>query len=435
MRTNIAEKILKEAKNQGATSAELMLIQTKGLKVTVRMGEVDIIEHASEKDFSVTVYLDQKTGTASSSEISENAIKTTVKKAINIASFTQNDPCNGLAEKELLAFDYPNLNLSHPWKISPERAVELATQCEAIGLAKNKRIKNSEGATVSTQASQCVYANSHGFLGQYKTTRHGMNCMLIAEDAHMMQRDYDYTVARDVDDLVNIEALATNAAKRTVNRLGAKKINTCQVPVIFEASLARGLLSTFVCAISGSALYRKSSFLLDHLNKKVFPECINITENPHLPKALGSSPFDSEGVTTKQREIVNNGVLQSYVLGSYSARKLGLQTTGNADGVHNLIINSTHGKLTDLYQLVNTGLLVTELIGQGVNLITGDYSRGAFGYWIENGEIKYPVQEITIAGNLKDMFLNLKASSGDIDSRGNIQSGSLLIDNMTVAGN
>lgn len=432
--STLCESVLTRAKRQGATSCEADISHDEGFNVQVRMGDVETLEHHIEQSLSITVYIDHKTGVASTTDLSEEAINKTIEKAASIASFTQDDPYAGLAEKTLMAQEIPDLDLYHPWQIEPADAIDIATRCEKAGLESDKRITNSEGASLSTNRSTSVYANSHGFLGAYQKSSHSINCMLIAKENGNMQRDYDYTYARDKNDLVDPNAIARNAAKRTVDRLGAKKIATTKAPIIYHHELAVGLVGNLFRAISGGSLYRKSSFLLDHLDKKIFPDWMQITQRPHLKKGIASRPFDAEGVTTVDREFIKDGVLKSYLLSSYSARKLGLTSTGNAGGIQNMEIATSGLSFEELLQKMGTGLLVTELIGQGVNIITGDYSRGAFGYWVENGEIQYPVEGITIAGNLKDMFSNMVAMSDDIDIRSGIRSGSILLDEMMIAG-
>lgn len=430
----LANKILKQATECGATGADVGISKETGFAISVRMGEVETIEHHQDKGISLTVYVGKKTGNASTSDFSEDAIRSTVEKAYSIAKYTQDDDCAGLADKELMATKFPDLDLYHPWKISPEHAVELAKECENTARKQDKRIHNSEGASVSTYETQYVYANTHGFIGNMHTTRHSMDITLLAKEKNRMERDYDYTVARDANGLLDINSLAKQAANKTVRRLNARKLKTQHVPIIFEAKLARGLLGHFVSAISGGNLYRKSSFLLDQIEKPIFPEFITIEQKPFLKKGLGSAAFDDEGVQTVKRKFIDNGILKSYVLGSYSARKLGLQSTGNAGGVYNLFVNTSDKDFNQLLKEMDTGLLVTELIGQGVNIVTGDYSRGAFGYWVEKGEIQYPVHEITIAGNLKKMYQGIKAIGNDVDHRGNVHTGSILIDNIIIAG-
>lgn len=431
---NVIEDILKEAAQQGASSAEVDIGLNKGFSVTSRMGDVESVEYNQDKIIDITVYFGQRTGSASLSDLRKDAIHSAVQAACNIARFGDKDEYAGLAEKSLLAFNYPELNLYYPWDITVEQAIELTRQCESMALSKDKRIKNSEGASLSTTAGWHAYGNSHGFIGVYGATRHDISCSLIAQKEDEMQRDYNYTISCDPQLLHSIEWIANTAAEKTVRRLGAKRLTTRKVPVIFAAEEARGLLGHFVAAISGGNLYRKSSFLLDHLEKMVFPAHIQIDERPHLEKSLGSAPFDENGIATRSNIFIENGVLKNYCLGVYSARKLGMQTTGNAGGVHNLFINTGNKDLPALLKKMDTGLLVTDLMGQGVNLVTGDYSRGATGFWVEGGNIQYPVEEITIAGNLRDIYANLVEVGADVDRRGNIQTGSILIESMTIAG-
>ncbi len=431
---NIAADILKEAAKQGASDAEVDIGLNKGFSVTSRLGDVESVEYNRDKIIDITVYFGQRTGAASLSDLRMDAIQAAVQAACNIARFGDKDIYAGLAEKELLAFNYPELTLSFPWDVSVEQAIELTKQCEGIALSKDKRIKNSEGASLSTTAGWHVYANSRGFIGMYGATRHDVSCALIAEDKDKMQQDYSYTVSCDPTLLESIEWVAKTAAERTVRRLGAKRLSTRKVPVIFVAEEARGLLGHFVSAISGGSLYRKSSFLLDCLDKPIFPSHIQIDERPHLLKSLGSAPFDENGVATRPNVFIEQGILRNYCLSVYSARKLGMQSTGNAGGVHNLFINTGKKDLPALLKTMDTGLLVTDLMGQGINLVTGDYSRGATGFWVEGGEIQYPVEEITIAGNLRDMYAGIIEVGADVDKRGNIQTGSILIENMMVAG-
>lgn len=431
----IANDILNHAKQGGATSCEANVSDGFGLNVTVRQNAVETIEHNRDKGLSVTVYIGQKRGNASTSDFSPQAINDTVAAALSIARHTAEDDCAGLAEINLLATTFPNLDLYHPWHLPVEQAIELAQRCEAEALAVDKRITNSEGASVSVGASQFVYANSLGFMAGYPVSRHSISCAVIASEADMMQRDYWFSVARDAHDLDEVEAVGKKAGMRTVARLGAKKLSTCEVPVLFEASLASSLIGHMVSAISGGSLYRKSSFLLDSIGQQIFPSDIQLRELPHLPKGLASCVFDEEGVATKERSIIENGVVQGYFLGSYSARKLGLHSTGNAGGNHNLILTSAEPlSFKALLKKMNRGLLVTELLGHGVNGVTGDYSRGAMGFWVENGEISYPVEEITIAGNLKTMLKGIVGVGSDVIIRGSKQCGSILIDRMMIAG-
>jgi PmbA protein len=426
--------ILQETTKQGATSAEVGVGANKGYTVTVRKGEPESIEYHQDKIIDITVYIGQRAGSASISDLRSDAIRAAVQAACNIARYADEDPFSGLAEKNELAFNYPKLDLAYPWSITVPQAIEIAQTCEAIALSEDKRITNSEGVTLTTSHAWTAYGNTQGFVGVYPMTRHEISCLLIAMQGDEMQRDYSYSIASDPELLASIQHIAKEAASRAVKRLGAKKLSTRNVPVIFAAEEARGFLGHFVAAISGGNLYRKSSFLLDHLGKSIFPSHITLDERPHLPKALGSLPFDDNGVATRAKDFVRDGILQSYCLGVYSARKLGMQTTGNAGGVHNLFVSTGKKNLTELLKTMDKGLLVTELMGQGVNLITGDYSRGASGFWVEKGEIQYPVEEITIAGNLKEMYQHIVEVGADVDNRGNIQTGSILVENMIVAG-
>ncbi len=431
----IAHDILGYAKNGGASACEASVSDGCGLNVTVRQGAVETIEHARDKGLSVTVYIGQKRGHASTSDFSPQAIRDTVAAALSIARYTAADNCAGLADAELLATSFPDLGLYHPWELSVEQAIELAQGCEAAALAADKRITNSEGATISINISRFVYANSYGFLGGYPLSRHSISCAVIATEHDNMQRDYWYSVARDAADLESVYDVGKKAGMRSIARLGAKKIATCEVPVLFEAPIASSLIGHFTQAVSGASLYRKSSFLLDSMGKQIFSPDIQIRELPHIRKGLASCAFDDEGVATHERNVVENGIVQGYFLGSYSARKLGLRTTGNAGGNHNLVLeNATPLPFSDLLKKMDKGLLVTELLGHGVNGVTGDYSRGATGFWVENGELCYPVEEITIAGNLKEMLRGIVGVGSDRIVRGSKQCGSLLIERMTVAG-
>ena len=430
----LVSEALAEAKQQGASSAEANVSINHGLSATVRLGEVETVEHNRDQGLALTLFFGKKSGSASTSDLSPNALRECVRAAATIARYTAADEFSGLADPDQLARDLPDLDLYHPWNPGVERAIELAKACEDAARAADARIANSEGASVSTHESLDVYANSLGFIGATATTRHGISCAVIGEDDPGMQRDYWYASARDPADLDTPESIGRQAALRTVRRLGGRKLATRKTPVIYEAPVATSLLSHFVSAIRGSSLYRRSSFLLDHLGQPVFAPAIRIHEQPFLKKALGSAPFDNDGVAPANRDLVRDGILQGYVLDVYSARKLGLRSTGNAGGVHNLTIQPGDKDLAGLLKQMNTGFLVTELIGFGINGVTGDYSRGAAGFWVENGEIQYPVEEITIAGNLKDMYRGIVAVGNDVDARGNIRSGSILIESMTLAG-
>jgi PmbA protein len=425
---------LKEAKRSGASASEAAASLSQGLSVTVRMGDIETVEHTRDRGLAVTVYLGERIGSASTSDYSEISVRQTVEAACSIARFTEEDSCNGLADPDRLASEFPDLDLYHPWLLSVDEGKEIAHACEQAALDYDVRIENSEGSAVDSYQGCEQYGNSHGFIGESRKTRHGISCSVIGQTNESKQRDYWFSTSRKRDDLEDASAIGRTAAARTVRRLGARKLTTCQVPVLFEAPVASSLLSHFVSAISGGALYRKASFLLDHLGKPIFPDFVRIHEQPLLPRAMGSTAFDTEGVTTKARNIVADGVLEGYVLGSYSARRLGLKTTGNAGGVHNLTIDPGDENLPKLIRRLGQGLLVTELIGFGVNSVTGDYSRGAAGFWVEDGEIQYPVEEVTIAGNLKEMFQSITAIGCDVDTRGNIRCGSILVDGLTVAG-
>ncbi len=433
---------LDEARRRGAAAAEASASAEAGLSATVRLGEVETVEHNRDKGLGVTVYFPAgpggdglRKGSASTTDFSEAAVRATVQAACDIAGFTAPDPHAGLAERARLApMPPPDLELYHPWALTPEHAIDLALECEGAARGADARISNSEGATVSSHAGYRTYGTSDGFLAGYPSSRHGLSCAVIARGAQGMQRDHWYTVARDPQWLEAAEAVGRRAAERTLARLDGRRLSTRRVPVLFAPDVATGLLGHFVAAVSGSSLYREASFLLDALGQRVFAEHVRVRERPHLPGALGSAPFDGEGVATGERELVEAGVLQGYVLDSYAGRRLGLPTTGNAGGVHNLCIEPRTLSVPALLREMGSGLLVTELMGQGVNIVTGDYSRGAAGFWVENGAIRHPVEEVTIAGNLRDMFAHLVAGGDDVDTRGNLRSGSLLVESMTVAG-
>lgn len=425
---------LDEAKRAGATQAEVGLSVDTGLSVTARLGEVETLEYQRDRGMGVTVYRGQRKGAASTSDLSERAIRETVSKALSIATFTAEDEAAGLPDPDTLARDIPELDLDHPWDIAPEAARDLAVKCEAAALAIDKRIGNSEGATLSTHRGVRAFGNSLGFVGGFESTVHSLSCVVIAQDNGEMQRDYWYSSVRDWRELDEARSIGERAAQRALRRLNARKIATTSAPVLFVPELARGLIGHFVGAVRGGSQYRRSSFLLDAAGQQIFPSWMQISERPHLRKALGSAPFDSEGVATRDRELVQDGVLTGYVLSTYSARKLGLKTTGNAGGTHNLIVKAGSEDLAALMRRMQRGLVVTELMGQGVNGVTGDYSRGAAGFWVEGGEIAYPVHEITIAGNLKQMYRDIAAIGSDVDARGGIRIGSLLLSSMTIAG-
>ncbi len=432
---SIIENALVDARTRGATQAEAAVSQDTGLSVGVRLGEVETLEHQRDRSMGITVYFGKRKGSASTADFSPDAVRATVAKACSIARFTAEDACAGLADAELMAKAPPDLDLAHPWDVSADEAIEIARACEAAALAYDARINNSEGASLSTHRGLHVYGNTHGFVGGYPTTSHSLSCVVLAGSGDEMQRDYWYTSSRDWRELDGGEAVGRESARRTVMRLNPRKLGTRRAPILFAPEVARGFIGHFIAAIRGSSQYRESSFLLHAAGKQVFPAGISIAERPHLPKALASAPFDEEGVATTDRELVENGVLTGYVLSSYSARKLGLKTTGNAGGTHNLIVAPTvSGGAQKLLSMMGTGLLVTELMGQGVNTVTGDYSRGAAGFWVENGVIEYPVAEITIAGNLAAMMQGVAAVGDDIDVRGGVRMGSLLLDAMTIAG-
>jgi PmbA protein len=431
---SIASDVLHHAAAQGASSAEVEVSEGFGQAVTVRHGAVETIEYNRDKGIGVTVYVGRQKGHASSADFSPAALEDTVRAALSIARYTAADECAGLADPDLLARDPEDLDLHHPWPIDVETAIEMARNCEAAALAVDPRIGNSEGASVHTQESQFVYANSLGFMGGFPASRHSVSCSVVAGTGDDKQRDDWYSIARVPEALESPESVGRRAGERCVARLGSRKIPTTQVPVLFEAPVAASLLGHFVAAASGGNLYRKASFLLDMLGKPVFAPHVTIRDIAHLPRGLASSAFDDEGVATQDRAVVEHGVLQGYFLGSYSARKLGLRSTGNAGGNHNLTAVPTGGDFRSMLAELGTGLLVTELLGHGINMVTGDYSRGAAGFWVENGEIAYPVHEVTVAGNLKDMFRGVVAIGSDIVSRSSRQCGSILIDRLTVAG-
>jgi PmbA protein len=435
---DLAQSVLDQARRAGAAGCDCDISESYGLSVTVRKGEPDTVEHNRDRSLGVSVYWGERPrarrGQASTSDFSAAAVRQTVEAAVAIARHTAEDDCAGLPDAELLARETPELDLFHPWPISTEEAIELARRCEAAAFAVSRKIRNSEGATVSAQHSQFVAANSLGFVGGYPATRHWLSCSVIAEDKGLMQRDDWYSASRAPDRLADAQALGRYAGERALARLGGRKIPTTQAPVLFEAPAALQLIGHFVAAVNGGNLYRKTSFLVDSLGKQVFAPLVHIEERPHLPGEMASTPFDDEGVATRNRGIVRGGVVEGYFLGSYSARKLGMQSTGNAGGHHNLFVRSEGPDFVGMLRRMHRGLLVTELMGQGVNPVTGDYSRGAAGYWVEGGEIRFPVEEITIAGNLKEMFKGIAAIGSDVVVRSGRSSGSILIDNMTIAG-
>jgi PmbA protein len=429
---------LQAARAAGAAHAEVEASRQTGLGVTVRLGEVETLEYQRDRGLSVTVYFQDgkglRKGSASTGELAPAAIHEAVQKACSIARFTAADDCAGLADAALMPSAVPDLQLSHPWSLAPEAAIEIARACEAAALGFDARVKNSEGASVNTRGGVHVYGNSHGFIGSLATTEHALGCSVLAVEGEDMQREAWYTTARDWRELEDAAAVGRRSGERAVARLGARRLSTRRAPVLFTPEMARGLLRHFLGAISGSSQYRQSSFLLGAAGQAVFPSFVQLSERPHVPKAMGSTPFDAEGVATRDRELVRDGVLQGYVLSAYSARKLGLQTTGNAGGVHNLLLSHGGEDQAALLRRMGTGLLVTELMGQGVNTVTGDYSRGAAGFWVENGVPRYPVHEITIAGNLREMLAGIVATGSDVDARGTVRAGSVLLGEMTVAG-
>lgn len=426
---------LNQARTLGADAAEVDISEGMGLSVSVRLDEVETVEHHRDRDLGVTVLIGRQRGHASTSDFSREALATTVQKAVSLARYTASDPFAGLPEVESLARGpFGDLDLYHPWDLSLDAAITLARECEQVALSADPEITNSDGASVHTQQSQFAFGNSLGFLDGYAGTSHSISCSVIAGTDARMQRDYWYSAARQASDLESASSVGATAARRSLRRLDARKIKTRKAPVLFEAPLAGSLIGHLVHAASGGSLYRKSSFLEGALGKSLFPAQFNLREEPHLPKGFSSAWFDAEGVSTKARSVVQAGVLEGYFLGSYSARKLGLKSTGNAGGSHNLIVDPFGGSFEDLIKTMDTGLLVTELLGHGVNPVNGDYSRGAAGFWVEHGEIQYPVQEITIAGNLLDMYRQLVAVGNDVLIRGSRITGSILIGEMTIAG-
>ncbi len=431
---NIVAETLKMAQANGATQAEAGLSVSQGLSVAARMRSVETIEHQQDNGLGISVYFGQHKGSASTSNLDPEAIRKTVEAACNIAKYTSEDPCTGLADADLMARQFGDLDLYHPWDISPEAVIELALECETAALDFDDKIVNSDGASVDLNAGVSVYGNTHGFLQAEHKTRHSISCSVVGESNGGMQRDYWYEISRDPNHLATARSVGLKAAERTLQRLDAQKLKTQQAPVLFVPDIARSLIGHFTAAISGSAQYRKASFLLDAIDTRVFPEFLQLVEYPFESQALGSANFDSEGVAVKQAELVSDGVMQNYLLDTYAARKLNLQTTGHASGVHNLTLRDTGKSFDECLKTMHQGLLVTELMGHGVNTVTGDYSRGAAGFWVENGEIQFPVEEVTIAANLKDMFLGIIEIGNDLDMRGNTRSGSILLERMTIAG-
>lgn len=428
-------RALDAARKLGATAAETSLSASRGLSVSVRMGEVDSVQFQRDRDLAVTVYFGHRTGSASTTDLSEAALHCTVEAACAIARAGGEDACVGLADPARLAREFPDLDLHHPWALPAEEAIEIARSCEAAAFAVDPRLTQSEGASVDTREALSVYANSHGFLAQRLSTDHSLGCAAIAVDGGAMQLGHWYSVARVADGLEAAAAVGRRAGERAVARLGPQRLSTRTAPVLFPAELARGLFGHFIGAISGGALYRRSSFLLDQIGQPVFAERVNARQMPRLPRAMASTAWDQEGVATTERQLIDRGTLGGYLLGSYSARKLGMESTGNAGGVFNLVVEPTFdGGLDALIREMGTGLVVTDLMGQGANLVTGDYSRGAAGFWVENGVIAYPVEELTIAANLRDIFKGMQAIGSDVDLRGGVRTGAVLVEAMTIAG-
>ena len=430
----LVELALEEARALGASQAEAAVSMDVGLSVSVRLGEVETVEYQRDRGMGVTVYFGTRKGSASTADLGPAMLRETVAKACSIARFTAEDPCAGLADPDTLATQIPDLDLAHPWDVTPERACELALECEAAAMAVDARITNSEGAGVSTHRGVRAYGNSLGFLAAYPGTVHSLSCAVLSSSGEEMERDYWYSTARDWRALESAVSVGRASGERAVRRLGARQLGTMKVPVLFAPDVARGLVGHFVGAVRGGSQYRRASFLLDAAGQQVFPDWFAISERPHLPRALASAPFDHEGVATRDRELVSAGVLLGYVLGTYSARKLGLRTTGNAGGTHNLLVHGRGRDFAAMLGMMGRGLLVTELMGQGVNGVTGDYSRGAAGFWVENGVIVHPVHEVTVAGNLRDIYRQIAEVGSDVDARGGIRTGSILVEQMTVAG-
>ncbi|OUS30573.1 metalloprotease PmbA [Thalassotalea sp. 42_200_T64] len=431
---NSVAQVLELAKKLGADDAEVSISKQQGLSVSTRLGEVDTVEFTNDGALGITVYKDGRKGSASTADLSETALQQSVQAAVNIAKYTSVDPCSGLADKELLAFTPQDLDLFHPQQLSTEQAIAIAIEAESSALSYDAKITNSDGANFASYEGFKVYGNSHGQLVGYPSTRHSLSCMMIASSGEDMQRDYSYTVSREFAQLQSAKQVGIESATAAIARLNSQKLKTQKVPVMFRADVANSLFGHFIAAISGGNLYRNSSFLLDAIGKPVFSSHLSISERPHVLRALASSSFDAEGVATHDKEIITDGLLQTYLLTSYSARKLGLTSTGNAGGIHNWQISANGGDFEAMLKTLGTGLLVTEMMGQGVNVVNGDYSRGAAGFWVENGEIAYPVSEITIAGNLKDIFKSIVATGNDFDTRGSILTGSIIVEEMQVSG-
>ncbi|TLY51311.1 MAG: metalloprotease PmbA [Gammaproteobacteria bacterium] len=431
--TSLAEDVIRRCRATGASEAEVGASIDSGLSVNVRLGEVETVEHTRDRAFGVTVYFGKRKGSASTADLQPDSIAKTIEQACAIAKYTEEDPCNGLADPARLATTFPDLDLWHPWALDAQAAIALGREVEDAGRA-HAGISNSEGANVSSGQSLSVFATSAGFVGAERGTRHTLSCALIADDDNGMQRDYWYETARAAQDLPNAAGIGAKAAERTLARRNARTLGTRTCAVLFAPEVARGLIGHLVSAVSGGALYRKASFLVDHAGKSILPQFVDILERPQLKRGHASGNFDSEGVATRESALVRAGVLERYVLGSYSARKLGLESTGNAGGIHNLMVKTGSDDFTAMLKKLGTGLLVTDVMGQGVSIITGDYSRGANGFWVENGAIAYPVEEITIASNLRDMFAGIAAIGADVDPRSHVLTGSILVERMTVAG-
>ena len=430
----VAAQAVALARRHGSDQAEVGVSYEEGLSVSVRMGELESVERQRDRGLAITVYRDQRKGSASTTDFSATSIEETVRKAVSIGSFTTADEYAGLADAELMAKEPRDLDLYFPWEVDVDQATELALRSESAARSLDPRIANSEGASVSSGVGQRVYANSHGFVGSYPTSTHSMSCSVLAKSGESLERDYWYTVSRHPDDLETPEQVGEEAARRAVQRLDARTLSTRKVPVLYPAELAKGLFGHLIAAVRGTAQYRRASFLLDAAGQKILPDFIDIEEDPFIPRALASAPFDAEGVQTRKRRLVERGVLQGYVLSSYSARRLGLATTGNAGGVHNLLVKPTAGTLDDLIKDCDEAFVVGELLGQGVNTVSGDYSRGAAGFWVERGAIVHPVHEVTIAGNLKDLFREIQAVGSDVDERGTVRCGAVRVDGLTLAG-
>lgn len=431
----LAQRLLEQCRARGATQAEVTCSEDAGLGVSVRMGEVETVESTRDRGIGVTVYFGRRKGSASTADLREPSLAATVEQACAIARHTEDDPAAGLADAELMARgELPEYDAWHPWALDADRAIDLALACEAAGREHDARIENSDGASLNTNRSISVYANSHGFLGRERGTQHSLGCALIGGRGDAMQRDGWYTYGLATADLESPAAVGRRAAERTVSRLGPRQVATGEYPVVFASEVARSLVGHLLAAVSGGALYRGASFLVDSVGTQLFPDWFSIVEKPHLVHGLRSAAFDADGVATRESALVDHGVLQRYVLGSYSARKLGLQTTANAGGVHNLEVAANAGGLDSILRGMGRGLLVTELMGHGANTTTGDYSRGAAGFWIEGGEVRHAVDGITVAGNLRDMFRRIEAVGTDVDPRSHVRTGSMLIGRMTVAG-